>query len=131
MSGVLITAFVVVHICFWISPDMDEPSSGGANCGDVGALACGNPVLHDIVEAVDNFGGTSGGIFSILAFFLKALGLVVTGFIKLAFFNYPWLNGGGQIIDIIVMMFRLVMGAVFFGVVGKIAINAVGGRLAR
>ena len=131
MSGVLITAFVVVHICFWVVQIWMNQAAGGGNCGDVNALACGNPVLHDIVEAVDNFGGTSGGIFSILAFLLQAIGLIVTGFIKLAFFNYAWLNGGGQIIDIIVMMFRLIMGAVFFGVIGKIAISTVGGRLAR
>ena len=131
MSGVLIAAFVTVHLVFSFVQVVMNQAAGGVDCGDVALIACGNPVLHDMAEAINNFGGTGGGIFSILQFLLQAIGVAVTGFIKLAFFNYPWLGGGGEIVDTFVFFIRMIMGAVFFGVIAKIAITAIGGRLAR
>ena len=57
------------------------------------------------------------------------IGTVITGFIQLAFLEYAWLYNGGDVTDLVVLIIRVFMGAIFFGVIGKIAIDTIGGRL--
>ena len=127
MSGLLIVGFMAVHLIFWIIQIWINQASGGKDCDNIINLACGSP-LQDIAKMVTNFQSVDG-IFDVLIFLIQAIGLIITSFIALAFFSYDWLSGGGQIIDLSVMIIRLTMAAVFLGVIGKIAITAIGNRL--
>ena len=127
MSGLLIVGFMAIHLIFWVVQVWINQANVGAGCDNVINLACGSP-LEGLAKVITGFQSVDG-IFDALAFLIKAMGLIITSFISLAFFSYDWLDGGGQIIDLSVMVIRLTMAAIFLGVIGKVAITAIGNRL--
>ena len=129
MSGALLVGLVGLHVVMWIVQVMVNSIGGGSDCVDISSFACGSPVLQSVAEIVHS---TDTGGFLGLAI---ALGNVLKGifplFFGLIFFDYGWLHGGGQLVDLMVTVLRVVLGAVFLGVMYRAAVSIVGGVLGR
>ena len=124
MSGTVIIGFAMVHLLAWIIQIWLNQSLGGMNLNEVSStLAYGTP-LGGIMEAASNSSNINNPL-DLGAFLVNFLYTAIKGFISLAFFEYDWINGGGQITDLVVTIIRLVMAAIFFGILAKIIFTTI------
>ena len=128
MSGAVITVFILLHTAMWFIQIMVNKAGGAADCEEISAFACGSPVLGRVAEFVANQGDVKG-LWDVFNFLKDSVGLILTIFIGLAFFNYPWLDGGGQVVEVGVIVLKGVMGGVLIGTLLKMAVSVVGGKL--
>ena len=126
MNGPLILAFVSVHIVGWLIQIWRNQANGGKDCEDILNFACGGP-LEKFFQAANVFSGVEG-IGSLTIAIGQSVITFLLGFVELAFFNYDWLSGGGQITDVFSVLLKLGMAAIFFGVMGKIILGVILGR---
>ena len=128
MSGILINAMLLIHIVMWIIQIMINQAGGSSECNNVSSFVCGAPLLQDLSEVPTRYNDI-GNPLEALSFLGGLLKTLLSTFMGLAFFNYGWLDNGGTITDMGVLMVRLMLGGVLLGILGKAAISTVGGRL--
>ena len=127
MSGTILIGLSMVHLVFWVVQIMVNTVGGGTDCVDISSFACGSPVLQQIAELVNN--QEVGGFLGLVIALTNALKSFFPIFFSLVFFNYGWLSGGGELVDLIVTIFRVIMGCIFIGVLYKAAVSIIGNRL--
>lgn len=127
MTATVFIAMVLVHLAFSIVQVMKNTFDPGLDCIDVANLVCGGP-LHALTDVVQTTARPSGfgGIF---LFFVGAIKSFFSFLFNFAFINYAWANGGGQITDLVMMIFRLAFGAIFITTIGRMAVSVIGGKL--
>ena len=118
---------VVVHLAFSIVQVMKNSFAPDPGCVDIANLVCGSPLeaLLDVVQVTSRPGGFGG----IVLFFIGAVKNFLSFLFQFAFIDYEWTNGGGQITDLVMMVFRLAFGAIFITTIGRMALSVIGGKL--
>ena len=127
MTGTLMIGLAMLHVVFWIVQVMVNQVGGGTDCLDISSFACGSPVLQQIAELVNN--QDTGGFLGLVIALGNALKSFFPLFFQLVFFQYGWLSGGGQLVDLVVTIIRVIMGCIFIGVLYKAAVSILGNRL--
>ena len=127
MSAAVAITLILVHIAFWLIQVSKNSLLEGQDCVDIAKAACGGPLEHlvNIVSTTnrpDDFGSTIG-------FLTGAVGSFFGFLFDFAFLNYDWMNGGGQIVDLVVIVIRVMFGAIFLTVIAKMASAVLGGKL--
>ena len=131
MSGMIIMGYLLVHVVCWIIQIWLNQANGSEMCWGSAAtnpFACGHPFFANILEAAHLFGGEDPNFLDMLGGFFKVVWAVLTGFVKLAFVDYAWMHGGGQITDMVALIVKLGMGGIFFGIIGKVVFTNIIGR---
>ena len=127
MSGAVISVLILLHFVSWLIQVMINQAGGGTQCLDISNFVCATPLDGMIDIAKES--GSVGGFFGTAAFLVKSMGTFISSLIDLAFFDYGWLSGGGEIVDTMVLFIRLLLGGLFLGTLAKIALGAVAGKL--
>ena len=128
MSGILINTMLLVHIAVWITQIMINQAGGNSECNDVSSFICGAPLLQSLAEVPARFNNINNPV-DVIFFLISLLKALLNTFVGLAFFNYGWLNDGGTITNMAILLVRMILGGVLFGVLGRVAVSIVGGRL--
>ena len=100
MSGMIILGFLIIHVVFWFIQIWVNQQNGGAGCVDFSNFTCGAPVLEAMAKAPQEFADVNG-LIDLTISLGSFLAGVLLGFVQLAFINYDWVYGGGQITDLI------------------------------
>ena len=127
MSSVAFVAMLVVHLAFWVVQIMKNTMLGASEC-EISVLACGSGALETLLNIVEETGDISG-FGGLVSFMLSATGAFFSACFKIAFLDYEWLAGGGDVVGMAVSVIKMIMGAVFIAALGKVVVGAVTGRL--
>ena len=127
MTATVFIAMVVIHLAFSVAQVMKNSFAPDPGCVDIANLVCGSPLesLLDVVQVTSRPGGFGG----IVLFFIGAVKSFLSFLFQFAFIDYEWTNGGGQITDLVMMVFRLAFGAIFITTIGRMALSIIGGKL--
>ena len=123
MSAAVVTAMMLLHLAFWIVQIMANQITGAAaDCTGVSTFARGTPVLDDISRLSSSTQGING-LVDLGRFLTSALLTVVSSIVRIVFFDYEWLSGGGQVVDMVVAVIKIMLGAVLMGALLRLAGN--------
>ena len=129
MTGTVLIGLAMVHVVLWIVQVMVNQVGGGTECLDISSFACGSPVLQQIAEMVQST--DTGGFLGLALALGNMLKSFFPIFFSLIFFQYGWLSGGGELVDLVVNVFRVILGCIFIGSLYRAAISLVGSTIGR